>query len=299
MPNVLIDPSNERKIADLRPLGFRDVMALGRYTYVAAHRPLARHTHGDMLEFCLLDQGEQPYVVEGERVVLKGGEILVILPHEKHGTGRSPENRGRLYWLLVRVPGPRERFLNLSPAEAKPLVQSLLSLSPRRFRGTETLKQSLERIFEAHDVGGPMRAIEIRNRALRFLLDVVQCARRRGRDAVSPVIAETLAYIDAHLLEESPRLEELARRVALSLSRFKARFKQEVGIAPGNYVILKKIEKAKELLADPARTITDVAMALGFSTSQYFATMFRRHTRKSPSEFRRGGASRRDGRRGR
>jgi len=298
MLNVLIDPSNERKVADFRPLGFRDVMALGRYSYVAAHRPLAKHTHGDMLEFCLLDQGQQPYVVEGERVVLKGGEVLVILPHEKHGTGRSPENRGRLYWLLVRVPGPRERFLNLSPAEAKPLVRSLLSLSPRHFRGHAMLKQSLERIFEAHDAAGPLCAVEIRNRALRFLLDIVQCARRRKKDAISPVIAETLAHIDAHLLQESPRLEQLAHRAALSLSRFKARFKQEVGIAPGNYVISRKIEKAKKLLADPARTITDVAMTLGFSTSQYFATMFRRHTRMSPSEFRSGGASGRGDRRG-
>jgi AraC-like DNA-binding protein len=296
MPNVIIDPSNERKIADFRPLGFRDVTALGRYTYVAAHRPLARHTHGGMLEFCLLDRGEQPYVVEGRRIVLKGGEILVIFPHEKHGTGRSPENRGRLYWLLVRMPGPRERFLNMSPAEAGPLVKSLLSLSPRHFRGAGVLKQSLERIFEAHDAAGPLRTVEIRNRALRFLLDVVRCARRRRRDAVSPEIAGTLAHIDARLLEESPRLEELARRVALSLSRFKARFKQEVGIAPGNYVISRKIEKAKELLADPALTVTDVAMTLGFSTSQYFATMFRRHTRMSPSEFRRGEASGRGGR---
>ena len=299
MLNVLIDPSNDRKIADFRPLGFRDVMALGRYAYVAAHRPLERHTHGDMIEFCLLDQGEQPYVVEGQRIVLKGGEVLVTFPHEQHGTGRNPENRGRLYWLLVRVPGPRERFLNLAPAEAKRLVQSVLSLSPRHFRGTKMLKHSLERMFEAYDAAGPLCAIEIRNRALRFLLDVLECARRQKKDAISPAIAGVLAYVDAYLLEESPRLEELARLTGLSLSRFKSRFKQEVGIAPGNYLIAKKIEKAKELLADPARTITDVAMTLGFSTSQYFATTFRCHTRMTPREFRRGGAKGREGRRGR
>lgn len=288
MLNVLIDPSNERKIVDFRRMGFRDLTALGRYSYVAAHRPLPRHTHGEMLEFCLLDAGEQPYVIEGQRYVLKGGEVLVTFPHERHGTGRNPENRGRLYWLLVRVPARRERFMDLPADQSRELLRALLSISPRQFRGTRTLKHSLERIFQACDGPERMRTIEIRNWAVRFLLDVLSCARQRKAGCVSPEIESVLRHMDEHLQDESVLLAEYARMTNLSLSRFKARFRQEVGVAPGKYLIGRKIDRAKELLKGSERPITDVAMALGFPTSQHFASTFKRVTGHTPRRFRAG-----------
>jgi len=293
MPEVLIDPSNERKIVDFRRLGLRDVMALGRYSYARAHRPLARHSHGNMIEVCYLDEGVQPYSVGGKEYVLKGGEVLVTFPREVHGTGRSPENRGRLYWLIVRVPGPRERFLGLPPDEAAELVRALRTLSPRHFRGSRALKHSLERIFEACDGGGPFRRAEVRNRALRFLLDVVALSRRGGERGVSPAVAEVRRHVDAHLGEETPRLEDLAAMAGLSLPWFKARFRREVGLSPRNYIVMRKIERAKERLARGEGSVTDIAMELGFSTSQYFATVFRRYTGMTPGEFRRSSVKRR------
>lgn len=286
MLNVLIDPSNERKIVDFRKLGLRDLTALGRYSYVAAHRPLPHHTHGDMLEFCLLDAGEQPYLIEGKRHVLKGGEVLVTFPHERHGTGRSPENRGRLYWLLVRVPGHRERFLDLPTAQSRELLGALLSISPRQFRGTRSLKNCLEQLFQACESENPLRDIEIRNWAVRFLLDVVECARQRNKERVSPEVQSVLAHMEEHLQDESPLLEEYARMTNLSLSRFKIRFKQEMGLAPGKYLIGRKIERAKKLLNNSTMSVTDVAMSLGFATSQHFASTFKRVTGQTPREFR-------------
>lgn len=289
MLNVLIDPSNERKIVDFRPLGFRDLTALGRYSYVAAHRPLSRHTHGEMLEFCLLDVGEQPYVIEGQRYVLKGGEVLVTFPNERHGTGRSPENRGRLYWLLVRVPAKRERFLDLPARSSRELLRALLSISPRQFRGTRSLKHSLERIFQACNGPERLRSIEIRNWAVRFLLDVLACSRQRKTGRVSPAIQAVLRHMEEHLQDESVLLAEYARMTNLSLSRFKARFRQEVGLAPGKYLIGRKVDRAKELLSGTKRPITEVAMALGFPNSQHFATTFKRVTGQTPRGYRAAG----------
>ncbi len=286
MLNVLIDPSNERKIVDFRTLGLRDVMALGRYRYARAHRPLARHSHGDMIEICYLDEGVQPYVIGRQAYVLKGGEVLVTFPREMHGTGGNPENRGRLYWLLLRVPGPRERFLNLAPEEARPLVRDLLALSPRQFRVPRVLKYYLERIFEVHDRPGAFRAVEIRNWTLRFLLDVAAASRRHEAGRISPAIRAVLARIEERLGDPTPPLESLADSAHLSLAWFKARFRKEVGLAPGSYIALRKIERARVLLARPAASITRIAMDLGFSTSQYFATVFRRYTGMTPRAYR-------------
>jgi AraC-like DNA-binding protein len=292
MPDVLIDPTNERKIVDFRPLGLRDVAALGRYAYARAHRPLGRHTHGDLMEICYLDEGVQPYSVEGQEYVLKGGDVLVVFPRESHGTGRSPENRGRLYWMILRLPRPGKPFLGLPPAEAREMAGALRGLSPRRFRGGRGLKRSLERIFEAHDGGGALRRAEISNWTLRFLLDVLAASRRCREEGVSPAVREAQALIEAALGEETPRLEALAERVGLSLSWFNARFKREVGVAPRNYIVMRKVEEAKRRLARPGASVTGVAMGLGFSTSQYFATVFRRYTGMTPGEFRRSTSAR-------
>ncbi len=286
MLNILIDPSNERKIADFRRLGLRDVMALGRYAYARARRPLARHSHGDMIEICYLDEGVQPYVVGGKKFTLKGGDVLVTFPREVHGTGGVPENRGRLYWMLLRVPGRRERFLNLPPPEAGELVRALRTLSPRHFRGTPMMKHCLERMFEAHGRADGLRRAEIRNWALRFLLDVVAAARRHAAGRVSPAIRDAQAFIEEHLGEEALGLESLAASAGLSLPWFKARFKREVGVSPRHYVLVRKVEKAKERLVRSGASITSVAMDLGFSTSQYFATVFKRYTGMTPGRFR-------------
>ena len=60
---VLIDPSEERRILDFRPLGFSDVVVLGRYRYAAVHPALGEHSHGTMMEICFLERGEQTYFV--------------------------------------------------------------------------------------------------------------------------------------------------------------------------------------------------------------------------------------------
>ena len=75
------------------------------------------------------------------------------------------------------------------------------------------------------------------------------------------------------------RLAQVAR---LSESRCKARFKREIGVPPAEYWLRKKIEQAIVLLKN--RSVTEVAYELGFSSSQYFATVFKRYKLVSPSQ---------------
>jgi AraC-like DNA-binding protein len=287
MKNVLIDPSNERKIVDFRELGFRDVLALGRYSYAHAHEPLREHTHGEMFEICYLDEGTQEYEVEGRRFLLKGGDVFVTFPNEMHGSGSSPLSRGRLYWMLISVPSKRERFLNLSPREGQELVGGLLDIPYRHFKGGAQLKHHLENIFKVHDRDDAvLREAGLKNHILRFLLDVLERAQLHARTVISPVITRVQEYIEGHIFEEPPQIRDLAEVAGLSESRFKVRFKEESGMSPGSYISAVKIEKAKELLEDTGLSVTEIAFRLGFSSSQYFATVFKRFTTMRPLQWR-------------
>jgi AraC family L-rhamnose operon regulatory protein RhaS len=51
--------------------------------------------------------------------------------------------------------------------------------------------------------------------------------------------------------------------------------------------MLKRLEMSKKILSDqPEMNISDIAYLCGFSTSQYFATMFKKHEKCTPLEYR-------------
>jgi AraC family transcriptional regulator len=93
-------------------------------------------------------------------------------------------------------------------------------------------------------------------------------------------------YIDEHLAEEIS-LAELAALVRLSPHHLCRAFKQSVGLPPHRYQVHRRVERAKELLANPTLSITEIAFATGFGGSSQFATAFRKATGTTPSAFRR------------
>ncbi len=291
MKPILINPSADRRILDFRPLGFRDVAVLGRYSYATAHGVLEDHSHGDMLEICFLESGEQTYVVADRSYQLTGGDLFVTFPGEQHGTGHAPEGKGKLYWLLLFVPRLGQRFLSLMPSEARQLIEQLSQL-PRQFRAMPDIKRTLDRVFEVFDgTDAPLRIAGLRNLLLRFLLDVLHSAGRR-----EPVVSREMLAVQQFItdnLDQPLTVRDLARRACLSQSRLKARFKAEVGIPPADFVMRRRITRAKELLTTGDVSIVHMATALGFSTSQYFATVFRRYVGQTPSQFRQAAAGQR------
>jgi AraC family transcriptional regulator len=94
------------------------------------------------------------------------------------------------------------------------------------------------------------------------------------------------AYIEEHLAERLP-ITALARLVRLSPYHFCKVFKQSFGIPPHRYQINRRIERAKPLLAEPAISVTDIGLAMGFSSPSAFATAFRKATGLTPIAYRR------------
>ena len=103
---------------------------------------------------------------------------------------------------------------------------------------------------------------------------------------IDPRIQQALNYIETNI-SKPLTVEELARSSHYSVSRFKARFKEEIGYPPSEYVTVQKIEHAKHLLETSNETITDLAYSLGFSSSNYFSAVFNKIMGCTPREYRR------------
>jgi len=92
------------------------------------------------------------------------------------------------------------------------------------------------------------------------------------------------SHIEEHLAEDLP-LSALAEVVSLSPYHFARAFKHSFGMPPHRYHVTRRIERAKALLGE--RSVTEVAIAVGFAETSSFSAAFRRATGASPREFRR------------
>jgi AraC family transcriptional regulator len=93
-------------------------------------------------------------------------------------------------------------------------------------------------------------------------------------------------YIEEHL-DASPTLGQLAAVARLSHYHFARQFKAATGLAPHQYVIMTRIERAKHLLqAGTALSLAEVAANAGFSDQSQFSRHFKRLVGVTPGQFR-------------
>lgn len=106
-----------------------------------------------------------------------------------------------------------------------------------------------------------------------------------GNRLVTADILQSLQFIDEHLTTDIS-IDDIAFECALSTSRFKAKFKEQMGVTPLYYINSLKINRAKEMLKNSDLSVIDIAFALGFASSNYFSAVFKKFTGYSPVAYR-------------
>jgi AraC-like DNA-binding protein/quercetin dioxygenase-like cupin family protein len=267
------------------------VVMFGRYQLAASMRGLGPHAHRDAVEICFLERGEQTYRVADRVYRLTGGDQFVTFPGEVHDTANLPQERGILYWLILDLKATGD-FLGLSPAYARRLRRGLAEMASRHFRADPRCAPLLGQAIKVLSASRPVpqdsgetafRCLQLQSLLLEFLVLTVRSSRLGVQGTASPLLQRVLEYIGKNL-ETPVQVALLAKVARLSESRLKARFRREIGVPPAEYWLRQKIERASSLLQEAS--VTEVAYRLGFSSSQYFATVFKRYTLATPSQVR-------------
>ena len=92
-------------------------------------------------------------------------------------------------------------------------------------------------------------------------------------------------YIDHHF-KESLTLDQLAEEAHMNKFYLSHAFKREYGVSPINYMISRRLEESKYLLAETDLSMSQIAQLLGFSSLSYFSQVFRKTQGLSPMEYR-------------
>jgi AraC family transcriptional regulator len=117
---------------------------------------------------------------------------------------------------------------------------------------------------------------------------------RRTSDAARPLRGglpvwqqkRVVEFIEEHLAEEIS-LTSLAELVDLSVYHFAHAFKKSFGAPPHRYHMVRRMDRAKNLLERPALSITQIGIQIGFRETSSFTRAFRKLTGLTPTEYRR------------
>lgn len=274
--------TKERQILTGQTLQVPGLRMYGHHSTAHAIAALDSHYHRNCFEFTYLVHGNVRFSVGGHSYPLSGGDLFVTLPDEVHDTGAIPMSLHQMYWFQLEDSDP-DNFLFMAPDVARELLRLLRRLPTRVIKlDAEETTELLTRVFQLFQSGEPVSRMQGTHLLGYFLYHVVECAEI-PRFLITPDIGRAIDYIFQHLSENLP-MEELARIALLSESRFKQKFKMEMGTSPRDFVNFHKVEAAKNLLLE-GHSITDVAMELSFSSSNYFSSVFRRYTSFSPTQY--------------
>ncbi len=273
--------TKERKILTATRYHVPGLRMIGHQNTTRATAPLPIHYHKNCFEFTYVVQGNLTFSVNGESHPLSGGDLFITQPNEVHDTGNTPMSLHQMYWFQLDISRP-DQLLHFTPAFCQWLIDQLLALPPRVVKMDGSTEAILKEIFSNLDGGSQVQQAQA-SAMLGVLLCQIVKNSKLPETSVTPDISRATEYIHCHIRDKIA-MEALAEEAMLSVPRFKQKFKSQIGTSPRNYVNYHKIELAKKLLQE-GRNVTDVAMELGFSGSDYFSVVFKRYTFVSPTDY--------------
>ena len=286
--------TREREILDLRSTGMRHALTLGRFHYNRAHQELREQCHDAWLVLIFVLPGSQHYRIDNHEVKVCGGHGLRILPGQYYSSGGRPEQRGELAWLILKAhPFPRGHALGMDAEGFAAVFSQLMDPAhSNEFTLSNGMSALINAAFEAwQDRTTPLTREVIRNRIAALVLASATAIggpqqEQNATSANAARIDRVTEWVGQHSAEPIT-VEAMAERSGLSPAHFFCEFKRRVGTSPKDYLLRLRIDTAAQRLREPPPiTVTELAHQLGFSSSQYFATVFRRYLGSSPSAWR-------------
>lgn len=229
------------------------------------------------------------YRNDGETII--GGSLRTITRDLRNKMIFAPPGCSIHGWCALRGSGS-VTTLAMSPSIFSQLDVDLESLAPRADFDDTMLSASAHRIQkilfdQTRCVPGYVETV----------IDLIGFDLRHAwqlPNAIEPVVGALNSdqlrllteYIDAHL-SEKPSIAHLAAMVNLSRFHFMRSFKLATGTPPHQFIITRRLQRAKELLLESDFSIASIAHETGFGTPVQLARAFRRIIGITPSEYRR------------
>lgn len=164
-------------------------------------------------------------------------------------------------------------------------------LTPRIRHRDPLVHQLIERMrsmIDRTDVGARLFTESLAETLRLHLTDQLTLSNSRAphRDLDPPARARLLEFLE-YSLDSEITLDALAAHAAMTVADFSRAFTAAFHTTPYQFVLDRRIQRAKTLLATTFESVTDISAAVGFSSPSHFATTFKARVGVTPSAYRR------------
>lgn len=254
------------------------------------------------VEIVFLENGKMAFTVDKRQFNLGPGSLTITRPWQLHKLGDPNIGPGRLHWLIVDVgvrrPNQEWRWpdwLVLTPDDLSELTRKLRHNETPVWKSTPDIVQTFQKIAQCildwnqpHSIS---RMISNLNQLFVAILDALTAQQVDE----SPDLTSRRRTVELFLkdLAENPvssrelwSLSQMAKQCGMGITAFSKYARELMNVGPMEYLNQCRLDHAaRQLREHPGQSVTDVAFANGFNSSQYFATCFRRRFKLSPSQF--------------
>ncbi len=252
--------------------------------WFAKNAAVAAHQH-PVWEFYFQIEGITRWEVAGRPLSLDSGSLLAVAPGTTHGLDGTAATPHHFFFAGIDIGSVL--------SDTKEAAMRWRKTRPFFIRHAPEAAPAFRQLVREVTMNSPFRT-EMLQLALRFLaLELTRILRSETGEGDSLMLRHPAVLRARELIDHQPgrtwTLRSLAVMAGLSPSRLSACFREEIGMTPHQYLMRARIEAARELLHDTDRQVTDIALDLGFASSQHFSSAFRSLTGQCPSASRRTG----------
>ncbi len=234
------------------------------------------HFHPNTIEVCYIVRGRLDWWIGEDLVEIHSSDVVVMMPGVPHGSVDATLQPCEYYTAHIQP--------DQLPASAKAATNE--PGFGGHHPGASETGELVIRLFEEHNQPRPYRDDCAQSLINLLCFSLARNANTaQGNEAPNYLVRRAMkAFFDE---ESRPRsVDEVARKLKVSTVWLTRVFRQELGQSPGEWIRSRQMIEAKRLLAQTDLSVIEISVRLGFTTSQYFATAFRRDTGLTPSAYR-------------
>lgn len=240
------------------------------------------HYHSDLLEISLVLAGKAEFECSRIKYTLKPGDLIVKNAGVLHSEVSSPEDGFEQYCLGIKgVKMPDMPPDTMVPDHISPVMETGIAF--------DYLRSMTAYIYEL-SADASSQSDALIKQALEHGLSLVSMMIMNAVELSdttdhSQLVSDVLEYIDTHV-GESMSLDTLAKQFFVSTYHLAHKFKAEVGCTVNQYILNRKLGEAEERLVFGTDPIKEIAADCGYTSLQYFYSVFKKHTGRTPAEIR-------------
>ena len=256
----------------------------GRAAIYALDRPIVTHAHREGHLIFHVDGTPASMTVGGETHENDRNTVTAVSPWEPHSFQNAPGGQSLNLVLYIK---PMWFLENSNSAEfALSFGRSKTEMTP----AIRKLVNQLTTLLLHDDMSNKFDGMLFSLTRACFDKSWQSCDSMLMTNASSRFndyrVRRSLRVMQENLTEEF-EMEDLARSVGLSRPHFFKLFKQQMGVTPNIYMNTLRSEQAIEDLLSTDKSVTDIALDLGFSSQASFTRFFSSNVGIAPSEYRR------------